>query len=259
MNELKIFKSSQFGEIRTVTIDTEPWFVAVDVCKALEINPNATRRLEDDEKAALRLTQTSSNGVTQERDVIAVNEPGLYSLVLGSRKPEAKAFKRWITHNVIPAIRRTGGYIAGEERMNDDELIAQALLIVNRKLEERTAQLNAANARLEAAQPKIIFADAVAASHTSILVGELAKLLKQNGIDIGQQRLFEQLREGGYLMKTGSSRNMPTQRSLEMKLFEIKERTIGNPDGSVRITRTPVVTGKGQQYFISQYLGRAKT
>lgn len=146
-------------------------------------------------------------------------------------------------------------FLEVERQWNSPEAVmARSLIFANRQLESAKAQLAEVNARLEAAQPKIIFADAVAASHTSILVGELAKLLNQNGVNIGQKRLFEQLREGGWLMKTGSSRNMPTQRSLEMKLFEIKERTIANPDGSIRVTKTSVVTGKGQQYFINHYL-----
>lgn len=146
-------------------------------------------------------------------------------------------------------------FLEVERKWNDPQAVmARSLIFANRQLESAKTQLAEVNARLEAAQPKIIFADAVAASHTSILVGELAKLLNQNGVNIGQKRLFEQLREGGWLMKTGSSRNMPTQKSLEMKLFEIRESTITNPDGSIRVTRTPKVTGKGQQYFINHYL-----
>lgn len=256
MNELQIFQNQEFGELRSRMIEGEPWFVAADVCRALDIDRSQMRRLDDDEKG-VHLIHTPGG----DQGMVIISEPGLYSLVLGSRKPEAKAFKRWITHDVIPAIRKTGGYIAGEERMSDDELLSQALLVAQRKLEARTAELNAAhdalneaNAALDEAQPKVIFADAVAAAQSSILIGDLAKLLRQNGVQIGQKRLFEWLRNNGYLMKYGESYNMPTQKSMERKLFEIKVGTYINPDGSVRVTKTTKVSGKGQQYFINLFL-----
>ena len=177
-----------------------------------------------------------------------INESGLYSLVLSSKLPTAKKFKRWVTSEVLPSIRKNGGYIAGQENMSDDELMAKALMVAQNKIAERDKQI-------ERMKPKEIFADAVSASHTSILVGDMAKLLKQNGVDIGQKRLFEWLRENGYLIKRkGSDWNMPTQKSMEMGLFDIKESTVNNPDGSVRINRTTKVTGKGQQYFINKFL-----
>lgn len=258
MNELQIFQNQDFGELRIEMKNGEPWFVAADVCRALEISNSrdAVNRLDADEKGVV-LTDTPGG----MQNVTIINEPGLYSLVLGSRKPEAKAFKRWITHDVIPAIRKTGGYIAGEERMSDDELLSQALLVAQRKLEQRTAELNAANdaldeanAALDEAQPKVIFADAVAAAQSSVLIGDLAKMLRQNGVEMGQKRLFEWLRNNGYLMKSGESYNMPTQKAMERKLFEIKVGTYINPDGSVRVTKTTKVSGKGQQYFINLFL-----
>lgn len=177
-----------------------------------------------------------------------INESGLYSLVLSSKLPTAKKFKRWVTSEVLPSIRKNGGYIAGQENMSDDELMAKALMVAQNKIAEKDKQI-------ERMKPKEIFADAVSASHTSILVGDMAKLLKQNGVDIGQKRLFEWLRENGYLIKRkGSDWNMPTQKSMEMGLFDIKESTVNNPDGSVRINRTTKVTGKGQQYFINKFL-----
>lgn len=178
----------------------------------------------------------------------AVNESGLYSLILSSKLPNAKKFKKWVTSEVLPSIRKNGGYIVGQETMSDDELMARALQVAQNKILERDKQI-------ETMKPKAIFADAVAASHTSILIGDLAKLISQNGVNIGQKRLFKWLRDNGYLIKReGSDRNMPTQRSMEMKLFEVKESTISNPDGSVRTTRTPKVTGKGQQYFVNKFL-----
>ncbi len=249
-SKLSIFENEQFGQIRATLKDGEPLFVATDVCKALGIEPTATRRLDDDEIAALRLTQTSSNGVVQAREVNCVTEPGLYTLILGSRKPEAKAFKRWVTHEIIPSIRKTGGYIAGQENMSDADLMARALLVAQRQIDER-------NRTIERMKPKEIFADAVSASHTSILMGDMAKLLKQNGINVGQKRLFEWMREHGYLIKQrGGSWNLPTQRSMEQQLFEVKETAVTHSDGHISISKTVKVTGKGQIYFINKFLGK---
>ena len=247
--ELQIFSNSEFGEIRTITKDDEPWFVASDICRSLDLsNPTmAMQRIDDDEKAKFNLGL--SGGETN-----CVNEYGLYSLALASRKKEAKDFKRWITHEVLPSIRKNGGYIAGQETMSDDELMAKALLVANNKIAERDKIIEQKQARIEQMKPKEIFADAVATSHTSILIGDLAKLICQNGVQIGQKRLFVWLRDRGYLIKSGSSYNMPTQRYIKQGLFEIKESNLVNPDGSVRITRTPKVTGKGQVYFVNKFL-----
>lgn len=189
-------------------------------------------------------------GGNQEMSI--VNEPGLYSLVLGSRKPEAKAFKRWITHEVIPAIRKHGAYATPEmvEKMLGDPDVMIRTLIA---LKEERRKVEKLEAKVAEDKPKVLFADSVSASKQCILVGELAKLLRQNGVNVGQTRMFERLRRDGYLHKGGAQQNMPTQRSMELGLFEIVERPIINPDGSVRVTRTPKVTGKGQVYFINKY------
>lgn len=246
MNELQVFQNDQFGQVRTVQNDGQPWFVAADVCRALELGQvtNTIRRLDEDEKALI-----SIKGISRGNDQVSIiNEPGLYTLVIGSRKPEARAFKRWITHEVIPSIRKSGGYIAGQENMTDAELLSKALLVAHRQIEARDAQI-------EVMTPKALFADAVSTSKTSILIGDLAKLLKQNGCDIGQKRLFAWLRDNGYLIRQkGSSYNTPTQRSMDMKLFEVKETTITHADGHIAINRTTKVTGKGQQYFINKFL-----
>lgn len=257
MNELKIFENAEFGSIRTTVIDNEPWFVGKDVAEALgygngKAPVNAVANHVDPEDKGV--TEMMTPGGRQS--VTVINESGVYSLVFGSKLEGAKRFKRWVTSEVLPAIRKTGGYIAGEENMSDDELLSQALLVAQRKLDERTRQLDAANAQIEEAKPKVIFADAVSTAKTSILVGDLAKLLRQNGVEIGQKRLFEWLRNNGYLMKSGESYNMPTQKSMERELFEIKEGTYINPDGSVRVTKTTKVTGKGQQYFINLFLSK---
>lgn len=251
MNELKIFENPHFGSIRTILKDGEPWFVAADVCGALEIrnNRDAIERLDADEKG-VALTDTLGG----QQEMTIVSESGLYALVLGSRKPEAKAFKRWVTHEVIPAIRKHGGYLTAEKveeaLLNPDTLIRLAT-----ELKAEREQRRALESKVAEDAPKVLFAQAVEQAENSILVGDLAKLIKQNGTDIGQKRLFARLRAEGYLGKTGESYNMPTQRAMEMQLFRISERTINNPDGSVRLTRTVKVTGKGQVYFINRYAG----
>ena len=247
MTDIQIF-NSDFGQVRTINRNGEPWFVAADVCAALEIDRTQTRRLDDDEKGVYS-TQTLGG----EQEVSIVNESGLYALVLGSRKPEAKAFKRWITHEVIPTIRKTGGYVANDELFvktylpNADEATAALF----RSTLEAVRNLNA---KIEADKPKVLFASAVETSHTSILVGELAKLIRQNGVEIGQNRLFDWLRNNGYIMKR---ENIPTQYSMERGLMEIRETTVNLPNGAVRVNKTPKITGKGQTYFINRFLGES--
>lgn len=244
MNELKIFENEEFGQIRTVTENKEPWFVASDICKALDIanTTQAVSRLDHDEKSMLNIGL--SGGATN-----CVNEFGLYTLILASRKPSAKRFKRWITHEVLPSIRKTGGYIPVEESDSNEEILSKALLIATRTIEKR-------NARIEEMKPKELFADAVSTSETTILIGELAKILKGNGLDIGQNRLFERLRQDGFLIKRkGTDYNAPTQRAMELGLFRVKETAITHSDGHVTISKTTKVTGKGQQYFIDYFLG----
>ncbi len=251
MNELQTFHHYNFGDLRTVVKNGEPWFVAADVCRALELidTGRAVERLDADEGTRIEIDHPQSHGKTME--VYAVSEPGLYSLVLGSRKPEAREFKRWITHEVIPSIRSHGMYATPktvEAMLNDPDTMIRTL----QALKEERAQRQALEAQAEADKPKVLFADSVATAHNSILVGDLAKLVRQNGVKIGQNRLFQWLRDNGFLMKQGESWNMPTQRSMELGLFEVKENTINNPDGSVRITRTTKVTGKGQIYFVNR-------
>lgn len=246
MNDLKIFENKEFGEIRTVIKDGEPWFVGRDVADILGYaDPNKAIAMHVDEDDKLNDKTSSSLG---QRGGWLINESGLYSLIISSKLPNAKKFKKWVTSEILPSIRKNGGYIAGQETMSDDELMARALQVAQNKILERDKQI-------ETMKPKAIFADAVAASHTSILIGDLAKLISQNGVNIGQKRLFKWLRDNGYLIRrNGSDWNMPTQRSMEMKQFEVKESTINNPDGSIRINRTPKVTGKGQQYFVNKFL-----
>ena len=244
MNELQIFKNNVFGQVRVVEQDGEPWFVAKDVCNCLELSNSrkALSRLDDDEKGV-----TLSDTLGGRQEMATVNEYGLYSLVLSSRKPEAKEFKRWITHEVIPSIRKYGSFNMAIPRTLPDALNAYANEI---EAHQKTQAL------LEAQRPKVLFADSVAASHTSILIGELAKLLHQNGVkDMGQKRLFAWMREHGYLIsRKANDYNMPTQRAMELGLFQIKETIVSHADGHTSISKTTKVTGKGQQYFINKLL-----
>lgn len=243
MNSMQIFKNDQFGTIRTMRgKDGEPMFIAGDVAKILGYGDatHMTRRLEDDEKS-LRSVETP--GGTQMANVIT--EPGLYSAILGSRVPEAKAFKRWVTHEVLPALRRGGGYMVARDE-TPEQTMARAVLLAQ-------ATIDRQRDRIAELEPKALFADAVAASDGTCLVGELAKMLRQNGVDVGQNRLFAMLREDGYLGNVGQNRNVPTQRAMDLGLFRIKETAVTHSDGHVTINRTPKVTGKGQIYFVKRY------
>lgn len=242
-NEIQTFTSEKFGDVRALSIDGEPWFVASDVAKALGYRDaeKMTRRLDADEKG------TRSVGTPGgEQRMTVINEPGLYNAVLGSKVPAARDFKRWITHEVIPAIRRTGGYMVSVSNETPEQTMARALLIAQDTMDRQRREI-------DELRPKALFADAVAASDGTCLVGELAKMLRQNGVEVGQNRMFAMLRDEGFLGKTGSNYNVPTQRAMEMGLFRIKETAITHSDGHVTINRTPKVTGKGQRYFIDRY------
>lgn len=251
MEKLGIFQNKKFGRIRTLAINNEPWFVGKDVAEVLGYSNvrDALRKHVDEEDKGVAFCDTP--GGMQSMSII--NESGLYSLVLSSKLPSAKEFKRWITHEVIPAIRQHGAYMTPEviqKSLQDPDFMIQILQNLKQE-QERNRALEADNERM---RPKEIFADAVSVSKDGILVGALAKLIHQNGVEIGQKRLFQWLRDHGYLMKSGADKNMPTQRARDMDLFKVKERTINNPDGSVRLTRTTLVTGKGQQYFVNKFL-----
>lgn len=246
------FESQEFGRLRAMRGENdEPWFVAKDVCDALGLGNvgQALARLDEDEKSSITL----NDGTPGNPNKAIVSEPGLYALVLASRKPEARAFKRWVTHEVLPALRRDGAYVASDGTEDDATLMARALRAADRALRERDARMAALEAENAEMRPKALFADSVAASDGTCLVGELAKMMTQAGYPIGQNRLFAKLREDGYLGKSGSNRNVPLQRYVEMGLFKIKETAITHADGHVTINRTPKVTGKGQRYFVDRY------
>lgn len=242
--KIQTFENADFGAIRVSTVEGEPWFVAKDVCDALGISKyrDAVSRLDDDERGSVLV---DTLGGAQETST--VSEPGLYKLIMRSRKPEAKAFQRWVTHEVLPAIRKTGGYIAAKHDETPEQIMARAVIVAQDTIERQKRQL-------DELKPKAMFADAVAASDGTCLVGELAKMIRQNGVEIGQNRLFDVLRARGFLGKAGSNRNVPTQRAMDMGLFRIKETAITHSDGHVTLNRTPKVTGKGQRYFVEMFV-----
>lgn len=240
---ISVFTNSEFGKLRIISIDSDPWFVAKDVCDALGISVRDTAKTLDEDERGVDTIHTLGG----DQQMVTVSEAGLYALVLKSRKPEAKRFKRWVTHEVLPAIRKSGGYMVASDDDTPLELVSRALLIAKDAIDRK-------DARIAELEPKARFADAVAASDGTCLVGELAKMLRQEGVEIGQNRLFEWLRTGGYLGSSGSNRNVPTQRAMEQGLFRIKETVITHADGHTSISRTPKITGKGQTYFIRRFL-----
>ncbi|MFQ8774917.1 MAG: phage antirepressor KilAC domain-containing protein [Finegoldia magna] len=258
MNDLQIFKNSEFGEIRTVTKNNEPWFIATDVCSALDISntSQALTRLDDDEKNTIILNE----GIGNPNKSI-VSEYGLYNLILASRKKEAKKFKRWITHEVIPSIRKHGAYMSSEvieKTLSDPDYLIR--LATN--LKEEKAKRALAEAQIEKNKPKVLFADTVSSSNKSCLVGELAKLISQEAIrrgeinkKIGQNNLFAWMRSSGYLCKSGERKNQPLQQYVEQGLFELKKGSYVDSNGSNITTTTTKVTGKGQIYFVNKFLG----
>ena len=235
-----------------MSVDGQPWFVGKDVAEVLGYakarNAIASHiDAEDKKEAPIR------GPLGGEQTMTIINESGLYSLILASKLPGAKKFKRWVTSEVLPAIRKTGGYIGGQETMTDAEIMAKALVVAQRTIENKDRQIHEL-------QPKAIFADSVAASDSSILVGELAKILRQNGVDTGERRLFAWMRDNGYLIRRkGTDYNMPTQRAMERGLFRIKETVVSHADGHTTVNKTPKITGKGQQYFINLFIGKTTT
>ena len=250
MNELQIFNYNG-NEVRTIQKDGEPWWVLKDVCNVLDLSDTnkTAERLDVDELTRIKFVTGGQN-----REMLCINESGLYNVILRSDKPEAKPFRKWVTSEVLPSIRKHGAYMTPqkieEALLNPDTIIK---LATNLKAErEKRMELER---QAEKDKPLVTFANSVSVAKASILVGELAKLLKQNGVDMGQNRLFTWMRENGYLIsRKGTDYNMPTQRSMEMELFEIKLTTISHGDGHTSLNKTPKVTGKGQIYFINLFL-----
>ena len=251
MNNITTFNNPAFGSVRAVSVNDEPYSVGKDVAEILgyERPTDAVRKRVDPDDRGVAKMETPSGA----QEMTIINESGLYSLILSSKLPKAKEFKRWVTAEVLPAIRKTGGYV-NDTAQFVESYFGQLEPSQKHALTMMFEESKRMSAQLKEQAPKVLFANAVETAHNSILIGDLAKIIRQNGVDIGQKRLFEWLRQNGYLIKDGQSKNMPTQKAMEMSLFEVKESTINNPDGSVRITRTTKVTGKGQTYFVKKFL-----
>ena len=252
MNELQIFESTEFGSVRTLMVNDNPYFVGKDVADILGYQNGSrdiNRHVDEEDRHKAMIFDGN-----QDKETIIINESGLYSLILSSKMPNAKKFKHWVTAEVLPSIRKHGAYMTPQKieevLLNPDTIIKLAT-----DLKEEREKRMVLETKVEQDKPLVAFANSVSVASTSILVGELAKLLKQNGIDIGQNRLFAWMRENGFLIsRKGTDYNMPTQRSMEMGLFKIKETTISHGDGHTSINKTPKVTGKGQIYFINLFL-----
>ena len=261
-NKIEIFRNEEFGTVRTLTIDEKPYFVGKDVAEILgysNINKAIQMHVDEEDKKVLDYKGFSHFGTTlwsgnDFSNKTIINESGLYSLILSSKLPNAKRFKRWVTAEVLPSIRKHGAYMTDstlEQALTSPDFLIKLATELKTEKEKRQAL----EVQAEENKPKVLFADAVSISNTSILVGDLAKIIKQNGVDIGANRLFAWLRDNGYLIKRkGSDYNMPTQYSMDLKLFEVKETVITHSDGHTSISKTPKVTGKGQQYFVSKFL-----
>lgn len=248
--ELQIFNFEN-KEVRTQQLNNEIYFCLKDVCEILELS-NATvvaNRLEEDERTKFNLGR--------QGEATFINESGLYSVILRSDKPNAKKFKKWVTSEVLPSIRKHGAYMTNdtlEKALTSPDFLIQ----LANKLKEEQLKVKTLENKIEEDKPKVLFAEALEVSKTSVLVGELAKLIKQNGIDMGANRLFEWLRRNGYLGSRGENYNLPTQKSMDLKIMEIKKTNTVNSDGSIRTNKTPKITGKGQKYFINKFLNYSK-
>lgn len=254
-NKIQVFQNQEFGELRTIVKGGEPWFVGKDAADALgyQNSSKAVSTHVDESDRQLAMLPQSQNGNLLTQTAI-INESGLYSLIFSSKLPKAKDFKRWVTHDVIPTIRKHGLYATpetAEKILGDPDFLIKALTELKQEREQRQK----AEAQIEADKPKVQFADSVAGSHQAILIREMAKLLKQNGVDMGEKRLFSWLRANGFLISCGDDYNLPTQYSMERGLMIIRERTYTD-DIHTRIMRTPMITGKGQQYFINKFIGK---
>ena len=248
MSELQVFESQEFGKIRALEIDGNPWFVGKDVAEKLGYKLPRKAIIDHVDEEDKGVTKWNTLGGTQ--DIKIINESGLYSLVLSSKLPSAKRFKKWVTSEVLPAIRKHGAYLTDEKAYDvthNPNALADLLLQAGEQLKQKELII-------QEMTPKAVFADAVEASKSSVLIGELAKILKANGIDVGQKRLFAWLRANGYLMQKGESYNLPTQKSMDLGLMEIKKTTIVCSDGKIVTNSTAKITGKGQVYFVNKFL-----
>lgn len=249
--EIKIFSSERFGDVRTAGTSEEPLFCLADVCRVLEIKNVSDCKSRLNAKGIV-LTDTPTNGGVQQ--LVYISEQNLYKVIMRSDKPQAEPFQDWVCGEVLPSIRKTGGYIHTKESDTDDDIMARALLIAQETLKRRDERIKALETEREQDKPKVAFANAIEASKSSCLIGELAKILTQNGYTIGQNRLFEWMRTNGYLGTKGERYNIPNQQYVEQGLFELKKGVRSGNDGVMHTTITPKITGKGQSYFINKFL-----
>ena len=255
MNDVSIFKNESFGEVRVAGTSEQPEFCLLDVCKVLDLDSSQVMKRLDDGVVTIHPI-TDSMG--RERQANFVNEDGLYDVILDSRKPQAKAFRKWITSEVLPSIRKTGSYSV-QQRYEIPQSFSEALMLAAKQaqqIEEQQKQIEAKDEQIRQDAPRVLFSKAVETAQRSCLVSELAKILRQNGVDMGQNRLFSWMREHGYLCSKGQYYNQPTQKAMELGLFELKQTAINKPDGSVLVSTTTKVTGAGQVYFVNKFLNR---
>nr|CAJ1851623.1 anti-repressor Ant [uncultured phage] len=256
MNNIQIFQNEQFGQVRIAMNESnEPLFCLSDVCNVIGISNsrNVKARLDAED---VRQMDTLTEGGNQQATF--VTESGLYDVIIRSDSEKAKPFRKWVTNEVLPSIRKHGGYIASKQDDTPEEIMARALLVAQETLKRKEQRLIEAEQKIQKDAPKVLFADAVSTSQRSCLIAELAKILQQNGVNIGQNRLFSWMRENGYLCQKGEYYNQPTQKAMKLGLFELKKTSITKPDGSVLVTTTTKVSGKGQIYFIEKFLSKEK-
>lgn len=252
MNDVTIFSKEEFGAVRVLEEDGRTLFCGSDVAKAL-----GYARPNDAIAAHCRATVKRSTPISSKmQEINFIPEGDVYRLITHSKLPEAEKFESWVFDEVIPSIRKTGGYIAGQETMDDDQLLANALMVAQRKIDERNKQLEAANEKIKADAPKVLFAETVEKAETCISIGTLAKILNQAGLDIGERRLFERLRNDKWLNSKGRNWNVPSQKSMDMGLMRVHESTISRSSG-IQINKTPLITGKGQRFFLDLYAPKA--
>ena len=249
--DIKIFSNERFGDIRTAGTSEEPLFCLADVCRVLEIKNVSDCKSRLNAKGIV-LTDTPTNGGNQQ--LVYINEQNLYKVIMRSDKPQAEPFQDWVCGEVLPSIRKTGGYIAAKAEESDEDIMARALLVAQETLKRRDERIKALETEREQDKPKVAFANAIEASKSSCLIGELAKILTQNGYTIGQNRLFEWMRNNGYLGTKGERYNIPNQQYVEQGLFELKKGVRSGNDGVMHTTITPKITGKGQMYFINKFI-----
>ena len=247
MNDIQLYKNEQFGEVRVAGTSEEPLFCLTDICRVLDLHVGMTKQRLD--QKGVSLIDTLTNGGIQQ--LVYINEKNLYKVIMRSDKPQAEPFQDWVCGEVLPSIRKTGSYSI--QKLSRKEL-AQMVIEAEEEKERLQLEVKKREDKIEQDKPKVLFADAVCTSKRSCLVAELAKILQQNGVNIGQNRLFKWLRSNGYLCQKGQYYNQPTQKAMELGLFEIKQTTINKPDGSVLVTSTTKVTGRGQVYFVNKFL-----